>query len=495
MEVSCYTLEGFKSIQPEEKELVTAVTLNDCSTVQTIIPHLSQLPNLNVVDITLGKPTNLSNLAEELPKLQLLSLGLILEDYVAPFSEFLPKLTTLIQINMVDAKYGLNATSEQVGPILEIISGLPEVKSLHVHDDIATHWINYAYQEQNEAKFAHLEELVLEGKVEHNMLPPASGSPWSCMPWLKRLNINRRFVDGGELILKDLRYLVGLTHLDLFGMRIGDLGAVYMAHALPHFTNLESLVLAFNFRDVADMFIICSELHNLKQLQVLNIRNNNVSQGGATLAKSLTCMKRLRVLDARSCGLNDEDFPAIMLACASLNLEELYLTGNAFYQPQVSGLSTLGGCGLRVLFLGGVTSWSAESVEFVAQLLSQATELRELDLSETPLQDSVAVLRSMSQLPNLERLHLSRCQLSIKVMNAFFQMVVSDMPHLRYLGVGGNQLDVAKLEYMAERSGLTILYAALHGRSKPITRALSRNKIRHATLMSLTAFPKTRNLK
>jgi len=238
--------------------------------------------------------------------------------------------------------------------------------------------------------------------------------------------------DGAMPAIGDLQDLEVLTLND----RITDKGTEWLKrlHALKE--------LGLRGSQVTDKTL--AVLKDLKQLERLDLRGTRVTDQGVKMLKGLPLIE----LQLNS-GVSD----AGILAVASQGrLKQLELSETQVADRILAGLPPK--FRLQTLFLGpNTTDKGLES-------LSRLPSLQRLDLTRAHITDAGAA--AISRLQNLEELALSETPVS----DAFLDAIVS-LKRLRYLEISGTQISEAGLQRLAELPALQVISFSAQSKVDP----------------------------
>ncbi|XP_073676032.1 NACHT, LRR and PYD domains-containing protein 12-like [Garra rufa] len=174
---------------------------------------------------------------------------------------------------------------------------------------------------------------------------------------------------------------------------------------------------------------------------------NSESEKLNFLKKLLPVIKESRSVQLNYCGVTDEGCAALASALRSnpSQLRELSLNGNKIGNSGVTLLSAVledPHCKLDILRLSycGITDEGCAAL--ASALKSNPSHLRELNLTENKLGDSVTLLSDVLQNPHckLEKLGLYKCGITDEGCAALASALRSNPSHLRQLNLSGNQL-------------------------------------------------------
>uniref|UniRef100_A0A8C2CAV6 NACHT domain-containing protein n=1 Tax=Cyprinus carpio TaxID=7962 RepID=A0A8C2CAV6_CYPCA len=177
------------------------------------------------------------------------------------------------------------------------------------------------------------------------------------------------------------------------------------------------------------------------------VKETNNPENMKVLQKLLPVIKESRSVQLSDCGVTDEGCAALSSALRSnpSHLRELHLSWNKLRSYSMKLLSV--GledphCKLEKLWLSkcGITDEGCAAL--TSALRSNPSHLRELDLSENKLRDSVKLLSDVLQNPHckLEKLWLSKCGVTDEDCAALASALRSNPSHLRELNLSGNNL-------------------------------------------------------
>nr|XP_033932266.1 NACHT, LRR and PYD domains-containing protein 12-like isoform X4 [Pseudochaenichthys georgianus] len=203
-----------------------------------------------------------------------------------------------------------------------------------------------------------------------------------------------------------------------------------------------------------DWEVVASNLREL-DLEVIPLDSEEAEQLSSGL-KSPNC--RLKALRLWRCRLSEISWAALISALKSnpSHLRDLDLSENALQDSVVKLLSDLlesPDCRLEALRLWrcrlSEISWAA----LISALKSNPSHLRDLDLSQNALQDSVVKLLSdLLESPDcrLEALRLWNCRLSEISWAALISALKSNPSHLRDLDLGDNALQDSVVKLLSD---------------------------------------------
>nr|XP_021326503.1 ribonuclease inhibitor-like [Danio rerio] len=186
---------------------------------------------------------------------------------------------------------------------------------------------------------------------------------------------------------------------------------------------------------------------NPEHLRELNLSGNNLGDSVTLLSAVLEDPRcKLEKLWLSYCGLTDEGCAALASALRSNpeHLRELNLSRNKL-GDSVTLLSAVledPHCKLEKLWLYNCGLTDEGCAALASALRSNPEHLRELNLSENKLGDSVTLLSAVLEDPQckLETLWLSNCGLTDEGCAALASALRSNPEHLRYLNLSGNNL-------------------------------------------------------
>ncbi|NDE14282.1 hypothetical protein EBZ80_05055 [bacterium] len=255
-------------------------------------------------------------------------------------------------------------------------------------------------------------------------------------------------LDWPRFITRILPEYTNLKHIDLSGNRIGAERAVGLAGCLPR--RLRSLVLRDNRLGDRGVTVIAGQLSGLSRLEVLDLGENRIRNGGASLAAGLAGCPALRSLGLGMNDLDDNGITAVAGAFQSLTkLETLNLSGNRF---GVAGTAAVADAFrylpvLRTLDLS-VNSLGSEGAAAVADALRHVPVLTSLDLSSCEIETEGAMVVAAA-LPALKR--LARLAVASNGMEAAgAAAIVSALPpSVRWLDLSYNQIEDEGVEAVA----------------------------------------------
>ncbi|XP_052428078.1 NACHT, LRR and PYD domains-containing protein 12-like isoform X2 [Carassius gibelio] len=256
---------------------------------------------------------------------------------------------------------------------------------------------------------------------------------------------------------------------------------------------------------------------NPSHLRELNLSGNKLRDSVKLLSDLLQDPRcNLETLWLRDCGVTDEGCSALASALRSnpSHLRDLNLSENKL-RDSVKLLSDVlqdPRCKLEKLWLRDCGVTDEDCAALTSALRSNPSHLRELDLSENKLRDSVKLLSDVLQDPRckLEKLWLSDCGVTDEGCSALTSALRSNPSHLRELYLSGNKLrdsvkllsDVlqdprCKLEKLRLRDcgvtdeGCSALASALRSNPSHLRELnLSSNKLRDSSLKLLSDLKK-----
>ncbi|XP_058651250.1 NACHT, LRR and PYD domains-containing protein 3-like isoform X2 [Onychostoma macrolepis] len=203
----------------------------------------------------------------------------------------------------------------------------------------------------------------------------------------------------------------------------------------------------------AVVFVLLTSEEDLNEFRLDKfVKGNNNPENTKVLQKLLPVIKESRSVHLIYCAVTDEGCAALASTLRSnpSHLRELSLSGNKL-GDSVKLLSDVlqdPHCKLEKLRLSdcGVTDEGCAAL--ASALRSNPSHLRELDLSENKLRDSVKLLSDVLQDPHckLEKLELYDCGVTDEGCAALASALRSNPSHLRELSLSGNKLrDSVKL--------------------------------------------------
>ncbi|XP_071370484.1 NACHT, LRR and PYD domains-containing protein 12-like isoform X2 [Centroberyx affinis] len=210
--------------------------------------------------------------------------------------------------------------------------------------------------------------------------------------------------------------------------------------------------------------IHCSALAYMLQmseevLDVLDLKAYNASEGGRR--RLMPAVRNCRKARLSSCSLSDTHYEVLVSALKSnpsplreLDLSDTDLQDSVRVKLLSAGLESPH-CRLETLRLSGCRLSETDCEVLVSALKSNPSHLRELDLSNNDLQDSgLKLLSAGLESPHcrLETLRLSGCRLSERSCEALASGLSSQSSSLRELDLSNNDL---------QDSGLKLLSAGL----------------------------------
>ncbi|XP_045575514.1 NACHT, LRR and PYD domains-containing protein 12-like, partial [Salmo salar] len=255
-----------------------------------------------------------------------------------------------------------------------------------------------------------------------------------------------------------------LRELDLSNNDLKDSGVKLLSAGLgnPH-CKLETLRLTGCKLTDTSCKVLASVLSsNPSHLRELDLRNNDLKDSGVKLLSAGLgnphC--KLETLRSRGCLVTEEGCASLVSALRSnpSHLRELDLGNNDLKDSVVKVLSAgLGNphCKLETLRLSGCGVTEEGCASLVSALRSNPSHLRELDLSNNDLKDSgVKLLSAGLEDPHskLETLRLSGCRVTEEGCASLVSALRSNPSHLRELDLNNNDL---------KDSGVKLLSAGL----------------------------------
>ncbi|XP_058632449.1 NACHT, LRR and PYD domains-containing protein 3-like isoform X2 [Onychostoma macrolepis] len=201
-------------------------------------------------------------------------------------------------------------------------------------------------------------------------------------------------------------------------------------------------------------FVLLTSEEELNEFRVEKfVKGNNKPENQKVLQKLLPVIKESRSVRLYNCGVTDEGCADLASALRSnpSHLRQLDLSENKLGD---SGLTLFCAgvedphCKLEKLWLYNCGVTDEGCAALASALKSNPSHLRELNLSENKLGDSVKLLSDVLQDPHckLETLWLSKCGVTDEGCVALASALRSNPSHLRHLDLSGNNLgDSVKL--------------------------------------------------
>ena len=286
-----------------------------------------------------------------------------------------------------------------------------------------------------------------------------------------------------------LQATLTLTHLDLRGARIGDVGAKALGEVLQSNRSLTHLHLPHNMISHIGAEALAKGLLSNNVLVHLDIRGNPIGdQGAVALSKALESNRALSYLNVAfeelAVGIpfwrrsdfeciGDSGMTAIAHALRSNNsLTYLDLQGSKFSD---SGAAALGdalrsNCSLTHLYLtGDLTSdrfGNSAAAAFSHALQSRGTQLTRLDLHNTSISSSsvITLAEALQSNRTLERLDLSKNKIDCSGAAALAQALKTNQT-LTHLQLRENKIhDLGAKEFVeALQCNETLIFLDLNG--------------------------------
>ncbi|XP_042593549.1 NACHT, LRR and PYD domains-containing protein 3-like [Cyprinus carpio] len=195
------------------------------------------------------------------------------------------------------------------------------------------------------------------------------------------------------------------------------------------------------------VFVLLTSEDELKEFRLDKfVKGKNNPENMEVLQKLLPVIKESRSVQLRDCGVTDEGCAALTSALRSnpSHLRELDLSENKL-RDSVKLLSEVlqdPRCKLEILWLSKCGVTDEDCAALASALRSNPSHLRELSLSENKLRDSVKLLSDVLQDPHckLEKLWLRDCDVTDEGCAALASALRSNPSHLRELNLSVNNL-------------------------------------------------------
>ncbi|XP_073674149.1 NACHT, LRR and PYD domains-containing protein 12-like [Garra rufa] len=195
---------------------------------------------------------------------------------------------------------------------------------------------------------------------------------------------------------------------------------------------------------LALVFVLLTSDEKLDKFDVNNFFGEN---NKAEKLKVLQYLLPVIKVHLNDCGLTDKDCAALtsVLRSDPSNLRNLYLSYKILGDSGVKLLSVVledPRCKLEKLELRNCGVTDEGSAALASALRSNPSHLRELDLTENELQNSVTLLSAVLEDPHckLEKLELRNCGITDEGCAALASALRSNPSHLRELYLSGNKL-------------------------------------------------------
>ena len=338
-----------------------------------------------------------------------------------------------------------NVVSDVVGSMTSLL------KSIEIVDhSFPRRW--EPWERLFELDFSHLERLCIVGERVDYFLSQCSAaccrtSPFASLSRLVLYNVELCETDMPEFVsLLSSGIFPLLTHLNLGGNAIGPSGAALLANA-RHLSSLTFLGLErCNIGDVGAMAIAHSTV--LINLTHLNLGRAHIWLTNVFAIVGAISFFRLTHLNLNQSGIMDDYIVNTSAATAAqglkltnslmhLELSSCYTLGSVGAQALISSFSSLTRLNFSYSNLGRVAAKTlAES--------SNSSKMTYLNLCCNGIGDEgVLFLVKSPHLCSLSHLNLRCNRMSKEASRVFAQHCPSNFPHLTYLDLSDNKIDLA----------------------------------------------------